>query len=194
MLPGAVDCTHPTSLKCAEDYDGLTRQQAWCHQQPGIAEGLIGSNHRLVDAMTWNKYFVPRHAQLKVTQRMNQFRSTLSIRDPGSHAGRYSSASEYVRELIRNDEKQKPEEQLAAQLREGLQSEETALTPDDWKAIRAEALARMAMDMQKGASGRGSNLSNQPARYRGVLGLLFGLNWWALTKTVTTVCGAAKHR
>ena len=58
-------------------------------------------------------------------------------------AGRYSSASEYVRELIRNDEKRKAEERLTALLREGLQSEETALTPEDWKAIRAEALARV---------------------------------------------------
>lgn len=58
-------------------------------------------------------------------------------------AGRYSSASEYVRELIRNDEKRKAEEQLTALLREGLQSEETALTREDWKAIRAEALARV---------------------------------------------------
>lgn len=58
-------------------------------------------------------------------------------------AGRYSSASEYIRELVRNDEKQKAEEQLAILLREGLQSEETAFTRDDWKAIRAEALARV---------------------------------------------------
>jgi antitoxin ParD1/3/4 len=58
-------------------------------------------------------------------------------------AGRYSTASEYVRELIRNDEKQKAEERLATLLREGLQSDETALTRDDWKAIRAEALARV---------------------------------------------------
>lgn len=58
-------------------------------------------------------------------------------------AGRYSSASEYVRELIRNDEKRNAEEQLTALLREGLQSEETALTREDWKAIRAEALARV---------------------------------------------------
>ena len=58
-------------------------------------------------------------------------------------AGRYSSASEYVRELIRNDEKQKAEEQLAVLLREGLQSEETALTREDWKAVRAEALSRI---------------------------------------------------
>jgi antitoxin ParD1/3/4 len=58
-------------------------------------------------------------------------------------AGRYSSASEYVRELIRNDEKRKAEDRLAALMREGLQSEETALTSEDWKAIRAEALARV---------------------------------------------------
>jgi antitoxin ParD1/3/4 len=58
-------------------------------------------------------------------------------------AGRYSTASEYVRELIRNDEKQKAEDQLSTLLREGLQSDETALTRDDWKAIRAEALARV---------------------------------------------------
>lgn len=59
-------------------------------------------------------------------------------------AGRYSSASEYVRELIRNDEKHKAQEQLEALLLEGLNTEETELTPADWKAIRKEALARVA--------------------------------------------------
>ena len=58
-------------------------------------------------------------------------------------AGRYSTASEYVRELIRNDEKQKAEEQLSTLLREGLQSKETEFTREDWKAIRAEAVARV---------------------------------------------------
>jgi antitoxin ParD1/3/4 len=57
--------------------------------------------------------------------------------------GRYSSASEYVRELIRADEKHKAEEQLESLLLEGLSSEETALTPADWKAIRKEALAKV---------------------------------------------------
>ena len=57
--------------------------------------------------------------------------------------GRYSSASEYVRELIRADEKRKAEEQLESLLLEGLDSEETALTPADWKAIRKEALAKV---------------------------------------------------
>ena len=57
--------------------------------------------------------------------------------------GKYSSASEYVRELIRADEKLKAEEQLEALLLDGLSSEETALTPADWKAIRKEALVKV---------------------------------------------------
>jgi antitoxin ParD1/3/4 len=57
--------------------------------------------------------------------------------------GRYSSASEYVRELIRADEKRKAEEELEAKLLEGLNGPETELTPDDWKALRKEALARL---------------------------------------------------
>ena len=57
--------------------------------------------------------------------------------------GRYSSASEYVRELIRADEKRKAEEQLEAMLLEGLNSPESELTKAGWKAIRGEALARI---------------------------------------------------
>ncbi len=57
--------------------------------------------------------------------------------------GRYSSASEYVRELIRADEKRKAEEQLEAKLLEGLNGAESALTPADWSAIRQEALAKV---------------------------------------------------
>ena len=57
--------------------------------------------------------------------------------------GRYSSASEYVRELIRADEKRKAEEKLEALLLEGLQGEETAFARDDWQAIRQEAIAQV---------------------------------------------------
>ena len=56
---------------------------------------------------------------------------------------RYSSASEYVRELIRADEKRRAEEQLEAKLIEGLGSVESPLTADDWSAIRKEALAKV---------------------------------------------------
>jgi antitoxin ParD1/3/4 len=58
-------------------------------------------------------------------------------------AGRYSSASEYVRELIRADERRKAEERLEALLLEGLQSAETELTPTDWSDIRQEAIAQV---------------------------------------------------
>jgi antitoxin ParD1/3/4 len=60
-------------------------------------------------------------------------------------AGRYSTASEYVCELIRNDEKQKAEEQLSTLLRDGLLSKETLLTRDDWKAIGAEAAVQVGV-------------------------------------------------
>jgi len=55
--------------------------------------------------------------------------------------GRYGSASEYVRELIREDEKRKAEERVEALLLEGLEGEESELTGGDWKVIRKEALA-----------------------------------------------------
>lgn len=58
--------------------------------------------------------------------------------------GRYSSASEYVRELIRADEKREAdEERLEALLLEGLQSAETELTPAYWSEIRQEAIAQV---------------------------------------------------
>jgi antitoxin ParD1/3/4 len=58
-------------------------------------------------------------------------------------SGRYSSASEYVRELIRADEKRKAADELEALLLAGLQGEATEMTSDDWRAIRQEALARV---------------------------------------------------
>jgi antitoxin ParD1/3/4 len=57
--------------------------------------------------------------------------------------GRYSSASEYVRELIRADEKRKAEEWLEAKLLEGLNSPESELTTADWSSIRQDALAKL---------------------------------------------------
>ena len=57
--------------------------------------------------------------------------------------GRYSSVSEYVRELIRADERRKAEEQLEAKLLEGLSGAESELTRAHWSAIRREALAKV---------------------------------------------------
>ena len=65
-------------------------------------------------------------------------------------AGRYSSASEYIRELIREDERRKAEERLETLLLEGLQGEESELTRDDWTAIRKEARTRIAANKKRG--------------------------------------------
>jgi len=48
-----------------------------------------------------------------------------------------------MRELIRADEKRQAEEQLEAQLLEGLGSAESELTTENWCAIRKEAWARI---------------------------------------------------
>ena len=57
--------------------------------------------------------------------------------------GRYSSASEYVRELIRADEKRKAEEQLESLLLAGLKGEEAVMSRADWQQIRQEATAQV---------------------------------------------------
>lgn len=57
--------------------------------------------------------------------------------------GRYSSVSEYMRELIRADQKRKAEDRLEALLLEGLAGEEVELSREDWVSIRKEALARV---------------------------------------------------
>ncbi len=56
-------------------------------------------------------------------------------------SGRYSSVSEYVRDLIRDDEKRKAHENLEALLMEGLRSSEpTEMTRQDWEEIRRGAI------------------------------------------------------
>jgi antitoxin ParD1/3/4 len=58
-------------------------------------------------------------------------------------SGRYCSVSEYVRELIREDEKRKAEERLEVMLLQGMSSPETELTRRDFEDIRKEALSRL---------------------------------------------------
>ncbi len=57
--------------------------------------------------------------------------------------GRYSSVSEYVRELIRQDEKLKAQERLDALLLAGLESDESPWTKQDIDDVRNEALAQL---------------------------------------------------
>ena len=64
-------------------------------------------------------------------------------------SGRYSSVSEYMRELIRQDEKHKAQEKLEALLLEGVRSgAATPMTKDDWKEIREAALAKIKAQIE----------------------------------------------
>jgi len=57
--------------------------------------------------------------------------------------GRYCTVSEYIRELIREDERRKAEERLEALLLDGLQTDESELTSRDFADIRKTALAEL---------------------------------------------------
>ena len=57
--------------------------------------------------------------------------------------GGYGNASEYVRELIRQDQKRRDEERLDRLLLEGRESgEPVEVTPEFWKRLRQDAVAR----------------------------------------------------
>jgi antitoxin ParD1/3/4 len=59
-------------------------------------------------------------------------------------AGDYSSASEYMRELLRADQKRTAKEQLERTLLESLlEGEAQEATPEFWSAVRAELSKRV---------------------------------------------------
>jgi antitoxin ParD1/3/4 len=60
-------------------------------------------------------------------------------------AGAYSSASEYIRRLIREDQERRHREEIEQKLLEALDSgAPTPLTPGDWEDIRREVRQRAA--------------------------------------------------
>jgi antitoxin ParD1/3/4 len=59
--------------------------------------------------------------------------------------GGYSSVSEYIRELIRTDEREKSRAALESEILKGLRSgDSTPMTDQDWREIRAEVRKRHA--------------------------------------------------
>ena len=57
--------------------------------------------------------------------------------------GGYSTPSEYVRALVRDDQKRKAEERLEARLLEGINSgEPIEITPEDWERKRRQLVER----------------------------------------------------
>ena len=58
--------------------------------------------------------------------------------------GGYGTASEYLRELIRDDQKRKDQEKLEALLLEGLASPAKEMTQEDWTHIREAVRDRLS--------------------------------------------------
>ena len=54
----------------------------------------------------------------------------------------YASASEYLRALIRDDQKRRARQALEAKLLEGLQGPTTVMNREDWDSIEREAQER----------------------------------------------------
>jgi antitoxin ParD1/3/4 len=55
----------------------------------------------------------------------------------------YASASEYLRSLIREAQKQRARQELEARLLEGLQGPVVEMTAEDWDSMEREALGRV---------------------------------------------------
>jgi antitoxin ParD1/3/4 len=65
--------------------------------------------------------------------------------DEQVHGGGYGSASEYIRDLVRRDQKQRAESRLQALLLEGLESGgDIPVTPEFWENLRRDLMARRA--------------------------------------------------
>ena len=56
----------------------------------------------------------------------------------------YASASEYLRALIRDDQKRRAKRELESQILEGLQGPSVAMDREEWDSLRREALAGLA--------------------------------------------------
>lgn len=76
---------------------------------------------------------------IALPENMKQF-----VREQATRGG-YSSVSEYVRDLIRSDQKEKARAALEAEVLKGLHSgDSTPLTDQDWEEIRSEVRKRHA--------------------------------------------------
>jgi antitoxin ParD1/3/4 len=65
--------------------------------------------------------------------------------DEQVQSGGYGSASEYIRDLVRRDQKERKEAHLETLLLDGLNSgEDIPITPEFWGKLRADLSARRA--------------------------------------------------
>lgn len=64
-------------------------------------------------------------------------------------SGRYGSVSEYVRELIREDEKRKAQLKLEGMLLEGLNGPAKEMTKKNWAVLKKQVLEQLSKRKSK---------------------------------------------
>src|SRR5579885_1600688 len=86
---------------------------------------------------------IPRRITMGGFRAMNMTSMNISLPEPLKlfveeqvSSGGYSTASEYLRELIREAQRRKERQELEAKLLAGLQSPTSEMTADDWTALR----------------------------------------------------------
>lgn len=78
------------------------------------------------------------------TMNISMPKAMKSFVDSQVDQGDYSSASEYLRRLIREDQERQWREDVERKLLEGLKSGSSPMTPKDWDELRAELHARVS--------------------------------------------------
>src|SRR5262245_9669221 len=102
--------------------------------------------------MRWQEltgYAIRRRIIMGGSRIMNMTSMNISLPEPLKlfveqqvSSGGYSTASEYLRELIREAQRRKERQELEAKLLAGLQSPTSEMTADDWAALRERILSR----------------------------------------------------
>ena len=63
--------------------------------------------------------------------------------------GRFASASEHIRHLLREDRRRLAEDRLEELIREGLDSPSVTMTDDEWDRLKARVAERGAAERRK---------------------------------------------
>jgi antitoxin ParD1/3/4 len=135
---------------------GAQHQCTPCRTTLGLAGGGSGWRHKkgfyftymATLAKNWRTWYgtgtMDRRYETMQTMNISLPDTLKHFIDAQVAAGGYSSASEYVRALVRDDQKRQARVRLETLLLEALDSgDPTVMTKADWDAIRREGLARL---------------------------------------------------
>jgi antitoxin ParD1/3/4 len=88
---------------------------------------------------------MPTSMNISLPETMKEFVDEQVLR------GGYGSASEYIRDLVRRDQKERTEARLEALLLEGLNSgDDISITPEFWEGLRIDLKTRRTKKKKSG--------------------------------------------